>query len=133
MGTKTHDNRSKSWIVATILWMIIIFILSTTYFSSQRTAHILERISTEINFRFLAHLIVYTILGFLASGAIQTNFSWKNKFLITLVVCILYAITDEFHQSFVYGRHAKIMDIGFDFIGMLLALYLVKNNKVNIS
>ena len=110
--------------VATILWMIIIFILSTTYFSSQRTAHILDRISTEINFRFLAHLIVYTIFGFLASGAIQTNFSWKNKFLITLIVCILYAIMDEFHQNFEPERKFRLIDIKTDTVGAFVGILL---------
>jgi VanZ family protein len=38
------------------------------------------------------------------------------------VLCILYAITDEFHQSFVPGRSPRVTDVGIDAMGSLLGL-----------
>jgi hypothetical protein len=50
---------------------------------------------------------------------------------------VLYAITDEFHQSFVPGRNAAVMDITIDAIGVALGLLIValikkvKNQRSN--
>lgn len=47
---------------------------------------------------------------------------------------LLYAVTDEFHQSFVPGRHASIWDIlVFDNIGALFALWLLTLYKTQRS
>jgi VanZ family protein len=37
-------------------------------------------------------------------------------------LCILYAITDEYHQSFVPGRSPRGMDVGIDALGAVLGL-----------
>jgi len=39
---------------------------------------------------------------------------------------ILYAISDEIHQSFVPGRHARFADIMFDAAGALIALLIIR-------
>ena len=47
--------------------------------------------------------------------------NWKSdkprRFTIALGLTLLYAISDEVHQSFVPGRHARWYDVGFDMIG----------------
>ncbi len=43
------------------------------------------------------------------------------------LLAVLYAATDEFHQSFVPGRHASILDVlVFDNFGAALALYFYR-------
>jgi len=37
----------------------------------------------------------------------------------------LYALTDEFHQIFVPGRGASLLDCVFDFLGVLTAMFLL--------
>jgi len=50
----------------------------------------------------------------------------KEKRWIAWLMAVLYAVTDEFHQSFVPGRHPAILDvIIFDNLGALLSLWLV--------
>jgi VanZ family protein len=45
------------------------------------------------------------------------------------LLAFFYAATDEFHQSFVHGRHASIFDVLiFDNFGALLALYFYRRN-----
>ena len=39
-------------------------------------------------------------------------------------LAVLYAITDEFHQSFVPGRHASPMDVLIDGIGAAVLLFV---------
>jgi VanZ family protein len=39
---------------------------------------------------------------------------------------MLFAVSDEIHQSFVPGRTASFMDIGLDLIGILFGLWVFK-------
>ena len=76
-----------------------------------------------------AHVIEYAILYYLFFRAFSKNFSLKKNFPIAvccLLFTVLYAFSDEFHQSFIPGRHMKLMDIGFDSLGMLISLFLIK-------
>ena len=97
-----------------------------------------------------AHLIEYAILYFLLWRAItKASLKVKNRrlrvetqgvdlkdikiWIIPLIFGLLYAMSDEFHQSFVMGRTSKVRDVGFDFLGMLLMLYwLKKKTKINL-
>ena len=116
------DNHPKLWLRLTILWMILIIILSTPLFTPKKTAKYTDKITTEINFRFIAHLVVYFILGFLLSGAVRLNFTWKNKLVMSIAICILYSIFDEFHQYFEPGRRLRLIDIGTNSIGSLFGI-----------
>jgi VanZ family protein len=79
--------------------------------------------------RKLAHLTEYAILGFLAARAFRTserpaiNSRW---FLISLTLIVVYALADEYHQSFVPTRTGTIYDSLIDIAGGLTALILVK-------
>jgi VanZ family protein len=42
--------------------------------------------------------------------------------LLALALTMLYALGDEFHQTFVPGRHADPWDLLFDGLGTALAL-----------
>jgi len=44
---------------------------------------------------------------------------------IAWVLATMYSATDEFHQSFVPGRHPAITDVMIDSLGAILALFLV--------
>jgi VanZ family protein len=47
----------------------------------------------------------------------------KRLWWLALLLAVLYALTDEFHQSFVPGRHPSWLDVlGFDGGGAALAL-----------
>jgi len=95
-----------------------------------------------------AHLIEYAILYFLLWRAItKAKLKVKNRrlrvetqgvdlkdikiWIIPLIFGLLYAMSDEFHQSFVMGRTSKVRDVGFDFLGMLLMLYWLKKKVKN--
>ena len=53
----------------------------------------------------------------------------KLLFGISIVVGLIYAITDEFHQSFVPGRGPSVTDVCIDtagvFAGILIVLAIV--------
>jgi VanZ family protein len=49
----------------------------------------------------------------------------KHRWWLALILTVLYAITDEFHQSFVPGRHPSWVDaLVFDGVGAVITLGL---------
>lgn len=72
-----------------------------------------------------AHGFMYMVLGILVSSAFFSyNKRGKNIIVYILFICLFYAVTDEFHQSFVAGRTSLVSDILVDFAGALVGLAL---------
>ena len=81
---------------------------------------------TESIIRKIAHFSIYTVVGFLLMGLLST-YKLKDKWrmIMTIVIGILYAISDEFHQSFSPGRTPKVTDVYIDTLGIILGVLLV--------
>jgi len=78
--------------------------------------------------RKIAHFTEYAILGFLAARAFRTSprpAISQRWFLICVTLIVVYALLDEYHQSFVPSRTASIFDSLIDIAGGLTALILV--------
>ena len=80
--------------------------------------------------RKLAHFTEYAILGFLAARAFRPYPRW---FLISAVLIVVYALLDEYHQSFVPSRTASVFDSLIDMAGGLTALIVIsKRNRQSV-
>ena len=66
--------------------------------------------------RKLAHVTIYAILWLTVARATR----WRRP-VLTTVIALLYAVSDEVHQSFVAGRHGTPVDVAIDAVGMGLA------------
>lgn len=108
-----------------LLWMILIFSLS----SRQRVT--VSEI-TSINFIFFKtlHIIEYAILFFLLFRALynQITISLNNIFFISISFAMLYALSDELHQTFIPSREGSPRDVVIDTIGILLCFMYTKIN-----
>ena len=70
-----------------------------------------------------AHGFMYMILACLVSSAFFAfNKRGKDAIVYILFICLFYAVTDEFHQSFVPGRGSLVSDVLVDFAGALIGL-----------
>jgi VanZ family protein len=120
---------TRSWLrfFPVIAWMAVIFIMSS------RTGDDLGSILPWFQQFFpgmadfnWGHLIAYFILALLADFAIGRKADrWRFKLAIVLF-CLLYGVSDEYHQSFVSGRTSDVMDLRNDTIGAALAVLVVK-------
>jgi VanZ family protein len=145
-----------SWI-AVILWMFLIFVLSaqpaprSNGLSQKVTEVIIEKVgllvpldiktstTTDLIKRFnhivrkCAHVSEYFVLGALVMNAMKTSKVLKFKALIfSVLICILYAISDELHQLFVPGRGAQVMDVLIDSAGAIAGIgciFLIKRRN----
>lgn len=74
--------------------------------------------------RKAAHITEYAILAICINlGLLNYQMKEKKRFFIALIVSILYAATDEYHQTFVEGRSGSIRDVGIDSIGVLIGCF----------
>jgi len=74
-----------------------------------------------------AHVVAYMVLGFLvlnaqyASGAIGVK-----SLAATMLICVLFAASDEWHQTFVPGRGGQMSDVLLDSVGAVVGIVLRK-------
>lgn len=85
--------------------------------------------SMDFFIRKTAHFSIYAALG-MSSAAAMHSISGKaiRKILIfSVLLCMLYAVSDEIHQEFVSGRAGRAGDVLIDtagaFTGVLLLMF----------
>lgn len=126
-----------------LLWMLLIFLMSS--FDATESTNQSNFIVNIINnifkieniellsfiIRKLAHFTEYLILGFLTINMLNKN-DISKKYLLSILICIIYATSDEIHQIFVPGRACQIRDVLIDSIGSITGVYLYKliNTKI---
>jgi VanZ family protein len=123
-----------------VVWLFFISYASSDSFNAGNTSRIIgplvlwlfpntspETMAT-IHFvtRKIAHFTEYAILGFLAARAFRPYPRW---FLISAVLVVVYALIDEYHQSFVPSRTASVFDSLIDMAGGITALILVRRKR----
>ena len=67
--------------------------------------------------RKTVHMTEYGLLCFLWWRALRAVMPERRATLIALVIAFAYACTDEFHQTFIHGRHGTPVDVAIDMIG----------------
>src|SRR5258708_1482577 len=74
--------------------------------------------------RKIGHMGVFGILARLLARAFtgSTFWPWKKIFAWSLILTILYAAIDEYHQGFTPGRTPAIHDVVIDGVGGWTAL-----------
>ena len=135
--TALKQNFLKYWL-SVILWMGVMFWVSTGTFSSEHTSRFIVPL---LHFLFpwllpqdvdmmheltrkTGHVIEYFILGLLLFRAFRSDSSqgWRPRWAIyTVIGVIIYAVSDEFHQLFVAARGASLVDVGIDSAGGILS------------
>ncbi len=80
----------------------------------------------------LAHIPAYALLTFLwlkTFGRKENSGTLSMVNALILIGLVIFAISDEIHQSFVPGRTASFMDVGLDFLGIFCGLSTFKISR----
>jgi VanZ family protein len=104
--------RIAAWLPV-VVWAGVIFALSS-----------IPNLGTDLGIwdtilRKGAHMTEYAILAILLARAIGRE---APAFLLA----VAYSGTDEFHQSFVAGRHASPVDVSIDACGALIGILVLR-------
>ena len=140
---KRRTRAFLSRYVPLLLWMAFISFASTGNFSAGNTSRIIGPLvlwlfpdTTPETLlvihgvtRKLAHLSEYALLGILAARAFRGSpRAWLRErwFLVSLSLIVVYALLDEYHQTFIPSRTGTIYDSLIDMTGGLTALLIVR-------
>jgi hypothetical protein len=72
----------------------------------------------------IAHIVEYTFFALLINRALKTynpSMIKIRRFWLVFLMAIAYAVSDEFHQSFVPNRFPSLLDVTYDGLGIFLA------------
>jgi VanZ family protein len=132
-------TKIKNWLPV-VAWAGLIFFFSTEQFSSSNTSPIVgtlafwifpgissETIETvHLTIRKLGHWSEYFVLAVLMLRALrnETGKKWELRHAVhTLVFILLYALSDELHQTFVPSRTASFGDVMIDVVGGICGIF----------
>jgi len=119
--------------IPVVMWGALIFILSTSAFTAANTARIIDPIlrwlfpaltaaSVDVCHNLIrkaAHFTEYGVLFWLLVRGPMVRRPY-----LALMLCVVYALTDEGHQAFVPGRTASLYDVALDSTGALFSHFL---------
>lgn len=131
-----------------IIWMIVIFMFSnqngkeSKSVSDKVTSNVIDAVEvvtkddvsddkrnniikdSRFVVRKLAHFSLYFILGILSYLTIS-SYNISNRVIVySLLLCFLYACSDETHQMFSDGRTFRILDIFIDTMGASISNFI---------
>lgn len=111
-------ERLLRWVPA-LAMMTAIFVLSAMPSSMIPTFGVYD-----VYLKKIGHAIGYALLGVSYYYALPTRLPRLIRWLMAFGLSLGFAVTDEFHQSFVSGRTASVRDVAIDGLGAFLALLL---------
>ena len=74
-----------------------------------------------------AHIFEFFLLTILLQRAVKASFkmvTFRGVMVLSGLVAVFYAMSDEFHQSFVPGRGPSAYDVMIDSVGIVIGLCL---------
>jgi len=123
-----------------VLWLVVIFIFSTDYFSAARTStvivsilhflfpsHPLEQLELwHAVIRKIGHVTEYFLLAVFTYRTMKLEqLDWSQAKLRTMGFVLFAASFDELHQAFTRFRTPSPFDVGYDCLGAVWALSLI--------
>jgi VanZ family protein len=117
-----HKNTLSLWLPV-ILWALVIFL-----FSAKHAVSVSQIDITDFVVKKCAHIIEYAVFTTLLYRALYASgVSKKKAGIYSVILAVIYGLSDEFHQSFTPGRDPKLRDVLFDTTGAITAIYSVWN------
>lgn len=113
--------RPYHFIILSIIWMSIIFYLSSLPSTSTGPDTPFFKAVSK-----MLHFIIFGILSILYLSSLKWDKHLRETgikfFLLSLFLTSIYAMTDEYHQSFSPGRTPSVGDVIIDTCGALTFL-----------
>lgn len=154
---KLRQNKKVFHSILVIIWMFVIFNFSSqngpksTNTSDVVTSMVVNVTTSVTNknvsreevkkrvedstflVRKMAHFTEYLILGILVLQLLSDYTKINKRMLIvSLIICYLYAVSDEVHQIFIPGRTAKVLDTFIDGAGSLVGITIYSIYQRNV-
>lgn len=109
------------------LWLPPVLLMAVIFFLSHQPSLDSGLGWIDTIGRKLVHFAEYALLTFLWWRALATVASPGRAALWAFLLAAGYAATDEYHQSFIEGRHGSPLDWGIDSAGAAAAALRLRN------
>jgi len=119
-------QRLLRWVPALVM-MTAIFVLSALPASKLPAFG-----PYDVYLKKVGHAIGYGLLGVSYYYALPVGLPRFIRWSMALGLSLGFALTDEYHQSFVSGRTASVRDVAIDGLGAFLALFLAAGYSSSI-
>ena len=80
--------------------------------------------------RKVVHMAEYALLCLLWWRALRTVMPGERALALAVAIAVVYAVTDEYHQSFVRGREGSPLDVGIDAVGAAAAALAIRRRRL---
>ncbi len=108
------------------LWAPPLLLMGLIFWFSSMPSDVEERAWWDVLLRKGVHFGEYAVLCALWFRALRGRWSLDRTLAAAVAICVLYAVSDEFHQSFVDGRIGTPRDVLIDTVGALVAAALLR-------
>ena len=109
--------RRAARFVAVLAWCALIYAAS-----DRPDLRVSDDDALDFVLRKTAHVFVFGVLVVLIERALHgEGWSWRRSVPAAWLATFAYAISDEWHQTFVAGRSGQASDVAFDMLGATLA------------
>ena len=122
-GFSNQDSETSGGISQKVTEYITRHIPAIQRMEEFEKEEITDKVETAI--RKIAHFSIYTLVGILLMSLMCTyKIKEIDKIGISLIIGIIYAISDEIHQSFIPGRGPQLTDVILDSMGVLTGIFI---------
>ena len=109
------------WTIATVCWMGLIFYLSSLSGEDLDKQIHIKPIS------WIGHVFLFAVLAAFLQLAVR---GWNVEVTLNWAIAVaifssLFGVSDEYHQSFISGRHASVTDAVIDSISSTVTAILM--------
>ena len=117
--------------IFTLYWLPVFIVMAIIFMLSSRQS-INVSPTKAVNFSIFKtlHILEFAFLYFVLFRAFRKSLKKQNQgksYIYALIASLVYAVSDEIHQSFTPTREPSIRDITFDAIGIYLMFQYTKN------
>ena len=122
----SHDSKKSTQLSDKVFETIQEIVSDTTSSDEIYNLSVSQKVNFILIIRKIAHILIYALLGFLLMGSFSL-YEIKNsvRIIFSLLLGVLYAISDEWHQTFVNGLSGRAADVAFDFCGVITGIALM--------
>ena len=111
---------------AALRWLPPVALMAFIFFLSAQPDFSTGEGPLHVIARKLGHAAVFALLCFLWWRALRPSVRADRAPILALVATLAYAITDEYHQTFVPGRQGAVSDVAIDLAGAVIAAFAVR-------
>ena len=123
----THYSLTMNILKKIPKWLpALVMMVSIFAFSNTPSTELPNFDAADFVIKKSAHMLGYALLALSYLHAFDGKI---DKWKLIWLLAILYAASDEFHQSFVAGRGSSVIDVGIDSIGAGLGLWWAKKKS----